>query len=363
VALPYDSKYVLNAFRLGWYLAEVRGRNRPNGPKGAAEIMPNGDHHALPLRIERTAIERRIEAQGVLATLAMDLGVDDDGQGGSYGDRIDRTAQQLAKTRTHNDPPAGPCPQWTALAELLWDLDAHIQDQLTAISEIQSCGYQLGRGLAETYWALDPAQTTGPQGWTFLLGEPRCKELSRLVGRLSAYMNTYTAPAVAGSIEIWKNFANDNQPDKGQAQEALRNQTRRWYELIVLGQDSTTLIKPYDAIRNYRTLGQAIRQFWPQIATTILGLGFLAAFLILLSVGGANDLAKTLSGIFAAAGLSFGGITGALKNSAQALLTRLKQDTYTELVTRSVTIAPPSMSKPDIRKAMHQRQLTPTTQL
>jgi len=92
------------------------------------------------------------------------------------------------------------------------------------------------------------------------------------------------------------------------------------------------------------------------------GLGFLAAFLILLTVGG-NDLVKTLSAILAAAGLSLGGITGVLKNSAQALLTRLKQDTYTELVTRSVTIAPPSMSKPEIRKAMGQRQLTPTTQL
>jgi hypothetical protein len=363
VALPDDSKHVLNAFRLGWHLAEVRGRNRPNGPTGTAETLPDGDHHALPLRIERTATERRIEAQGVLAALAMNLGVDDDGQGGSYGDRIDQSAQQLAKTRAQKNPTAAPGPQWTAIAELLWDLDAHIQDELTAISELQACGYQLGRGLAETYWALDPAQTTGPQGWTFLLGEPRCKELSRLVGRLSAYMSTYTAPAVAGSIEIWKHFANDNQPDKSRAQEALRNQTRRWYELIVLGQDSTTLIKPYDAIRNYRTLGQAIRQFWPQVAITVLGLGFLAAFLILLTVGGANGLAKTLSGISAAAGLALGGITGALKNSAQALLTRLKQDTYTELVTRSVTIAPPSMSKPDIRKAMDQRQLTPTTQL
>ncbi|HEY3611773.1 MAG TPA: hypothetical protein VGL06_30040 [Pseudonocardiaceae bacterium] len=363
MAPPYDSKQVLNAFRLGWHVAEVRGRNRPNGPKGTAEKLPDGDHHALPLRIERTATERRIEAQGVLAALAMDLGVDDDGQGGSYGDRIDQHARQLAKIRAQKNPPVEPSPQWTTVAELLWDLDAHVQDGLTAVSELQACGYQLGRGLAETYWALDPTQNTGPRGWTFLLGEPRCTELSRLVGRLSAYMNTYTAPAVAGSIEVWKNFANNDQPDRSQAQEALRNQTRRWYELIVLGQDSTTLIKPYDAIRNYRTLGQALRQFWPQIATTILGLGFLAAFLILLTVGGANDLVKTLSGITAAAGLALGAITGALKNSAQALLTRLKQDTYTELVTRSVTIAPPAMSKLDLRRAMDQRRLTPTTQL
>jgi hypothetical protein len=343
-------------------MAEVRGRNRPNGPQGAAEILPGGDRRALPLRIERTATERRIEAQGVLAALTRDFSVDEDGDGGSYGQRLDEQAFLLAKSRAQHNPPAEPCPQWIALAELLWDLDAHIQDELTAMSEIQACGYQLGRGLAETYWALDPTQATGARGWTFLLGEPRCKELSRLVGRLSAYMNTYTAPAVAGSIEIWKNFANSDEPDKTSAQEALRNQIRRWYELIVLGQDSTTMIRPYDAIRSFRPLGRAIRQFWPQVAAAILGLGFLAAFLILLT-GGGNDLAKTLSALLATAGLSLGGITGVLKNSAQALLTRLKQDTYTELVTRSVTIAPPSMSKPEIRKAMSQRQLTPTTQL
>lgn len=58
------------------------------------------------------------------------------------------------------------------LAELIWQFDAHVQDRLTAISETQAIGYLLGRGLAETYWALDPDQLHGSASWDFLLGGP-----------------------------------------------------------------------------------------------------------------------------------------------------------------------------------------------
>jgi hypothetical protein len=303
---------------------------------------------------------RRIEAQGVLTALADELGVD--GDDGDYGTRVDEKAKRLDKIRAQHDSAHDEAVQWKSLAELLWDFDAYIQDQLTANSEIQACGYQLGRGLAETYWALDPVQATGAQGWAFLLGEARCRELARLVGRLSAYMNTYTAPAIAGSIEIWKNFAGSSELDKKTAQDVLGNQIRRWYELVVLGQDPTTMIKPYDIIKNWRTLGMAVRQFLPQLVATIVGVLFLGAFLVLISVGGGTAVVKTLLAIAAAAGLSVGGVTGALKNSAQGLLTRLRQDSYTELVTLAVTIPPPAMSGIEMRNAMGQRKLTPITQ-
>ena len=74
-------------------------------------------------------------------------------------------------------------------------------------------------------------------GWTFLLGGRRCAELSRLVGRLSAYLNTYTGSAIVGSIEIWKVFARDAVFDRKQdeqvraahvAQNRVRDQIRRW---------------------------------------------------------------------------------------------------------------------------------------
>lgn len=370
MAQPRDTIAVLKAFRLGWYLAEVRGRNRPNSPERDEHWLPGGDYRPLPLRVERTATERRIEGQGVLTELAIRLFVDEDGHGGSYGKRVDQDACHLARSRHAKAQQSVLDQQWKDLAEVLWDFDAHIQDELTARSEIQACAYQLGRGLAETYWALDPLESADAHGWTFLLGERRCAELGRLVGRISAHLNIYTGSAVVGSIEIWKEFAREAVFDRNDpaqvksamaAQEAMHGQIRRWYELIVLGQDPTTLIRPFGALNGFRMLTQALRQFWPQVVLAVVGLGFLGTFIVLATLGPGNGLAKTLGATIGAAGLSLGGVTGALKNSAQSLLVRLRQDTYTELVTEGVIVKPPAMSRATMRRAVAQRRLTPIT--
>ena len=141
----------------------------------------------------------------------------------------------------------------------------------------------------------------------------------------------------------------------------MYQQIRRWYELIVLGQDPTTLVKPDGLISSYRIFGRAIRLFWPQLVATIIGLGFLVTLLVLLGVGGATAWEKTLSGVLAIAGLSLGGLTGTLKNSAQAMLKRLRQDSYTDLVAIAVQTAPPPPRKSDLDKALKNRRLTAAT--
>ncbi len=286
MAAPDDAEHVLCALRLGWFLAEVRGRNRPGGQPGVSVSMPENDDHALPLRIERSATELRIEAQKVVAQLAVHLEVDASGDGTSFGVAIDAKARLLdpirapkastalrgaldqlrmaAAGRSYRDASGPPTPQqalqmlqaavgpqqqlvtarrqaaaaaevaaeeqaaaqeqaaaageqrgldalshaivtlpainsddpeaararvdliqasqhvivdaasepWEDLAELLWRFDAHIQDRLSANSETQACAYQLGRGLAETYWALDPYLAAGgSSSWDFLLGQ------------------------------------------------------------------------------------------------------------------------------------------------------------------------------------------------
>lgn len=369
MALPHDHEYVLKAFRLGWYVAEVRGRNRPNGPQQPLASMPSGDVFPLPLRIERTATERRIEAQGVLVELAQELCVDTDPQGGSYGKTVDVGAHRLADARKAKSTQAGDT-QWKAMAKVLWDFDAHVQDELTAGSEIRACAYQLGRGLSESYWALDPDRTDGAQGWAFLFGDERCGELSRLLGRLSAYLSTYTGSAIGGSLEVWKEYAKTVVPTLdptadaaalATAQRQLREQIRRWYELVALGQDPTTLMRPFAVLRSFRTLKQFVLQFWPQVAATVIGLGFLVGFIVLLVAGSGSEAERTVDGVLAGVGISIGGITGALKNSAQSLLVRLRQDTYTELITEGVTAAPPELSRTAARKAIARRSLTPVT--
>jgi hypothetical protein len=472
VTAPDDADDVLCALRLGWFLAEVRGRNRPGGQRGVSASMPQTDDPAFTPHIEPNATELRIEAQKVVAELAVHLDVDASGDGTGFSAAIDEKARLLdpirapkvssalqraldqlrmaAAGRSYRDAPGPPTPQqalqtlqgalgpqqqvvtarrqaataaeaaaqeqaaaegeqrgldvlseaivawpaiigddpkaaqarvdlirgslhvivdaasksWADLAELLWRFDAHIQDRLSAISETQACAYQLGRGLAETYWALEPDLAAGGSlSWDFLLGQERCTELSRLAGRLGSYTTEYTAPAITGSIEIWR-YLVDQQAWRGDGQvanDALYQQVRRWYELLVLGQDPTTLIRPNGLISSYRTFGQAVRLFWPQLVTTFVGLGFLVTLLVLLGVGSATAWEKTLSGVLAVAGLSLGGLTGTLKNSAQAMLKRLRQDSYTDLVAIAVQTAPPPPRKSDLHKALKNRRLTAAT--
>ena len=489
-----DAKEVLSALRLGWSVAEMRGRNKPGGPSGDITGMPDHIDHPLPLRIERGKTELRIEVQSVVAELAQELRIDDSASGTSLTAALGDKAKLLSHIRAPKvadafqhaldllqPPAAGPaahqaldalkqglavqqavlmrrqqavtaanqvlaaarhqlataarhpdqaqaaaqsalaaettvqlelacrdgeaagaavleqvigvlqqaitaspetaaqagidhirqCQQdiagaarrtWAELAELIWQFDALAQDRLAAFSESQAIGYQLGRGLADTYWALDPAQPGGSASWGFLLGERRCNELSRMTGRLAAYMVEYTAPAIAGSLEVWKDVARTPAwlGDPRQADLALYSQIRRWWELVILGQDPTTMIPPAAIVKDYHTLGRVLKLFWPELLATIAGFGFLITLLFLINVGAAG-WAKTLSAILAAVGFSLAGLTGALKNSAQALLKRLRQDAYTDLVALAVQTAPPPPSKSALQNAINRRRLTPAT--
>ena len=458
-----DAHDVLSALRLGWSVAEMRGRNWPDGPPGEVIGMPDRLDHPLPLRIERGRNELRIEIQSVVAELAQELRVDDAPDGTSFtaalGDKtrllahagankaagalqqalgilrqldatdttesvrqavaaglaiqvdiVARRQQAVAAAQFAHAPQAtvqleqaccageeagkaalehvlealtqqGPLAvvqavtqrleelasaarqPWADLAELMWQFDAHIQDRLAALSQTQAIGYQLGRGLAETYWALDSSQQEGSASWGFLLGERRCDELSRLTGRLAAYMPEYTAPAIAGSLEVWKAVVSTPTwlGHPARADVALYNQVRRWYELVVLGQDPTTLIGPAAVIRNYRTLTRAVKLFWPQLLATIVSAASLVALLYLVNTSGHYAWAKALTGIVAAIGLSVAGLTGTLKNSAQALSKRLRQDAYTDLVAVAVQTAPPPPDKSALQRALSRRTLTPVT--
>jgi hypothetical protein len=492
-----DGEHILLAVRLGWGIAELRGRNWPSGPPGGPARVPPNAMDALPLRAERSPTELRIEAQAVVEYLAAQLRVNEAQGGTDFGTTLEAKAQllyhvqameaarALESARQALIPPAdqspdagaalaalqqgqtaqqavvdarqqavaaaqatlsaaqeqaaelvgqpgdagtaaapavaaataaleltqaeyagetaglqaltdaiadlqqaiaaGPQtapaagatavtshlaqlaqaaqPAWTDLASLIWRFDAHIQDELAAQSETRAMGYQLGRGLAETYWALDPVVLTGASGWGFLLGPERCGELIRLAGRLGSYMNEYTAPAVASSVQVWQAVAaaDDWRGPGGAAAPALYMQIRRWFELIILGQDPTTLVKPSALFRSWRTAGRAFRFFWPELLMLVVGLTGLA-FLIVYAVHGGSALEKTVSGLAAGIGAVAAGLAGAFKSAGQALFKRLRQDTYTDLIAVAVQTAPkPPQGNRQLQKALAKRDLTPAT--
>jgi hypothetical protein len=339
---PDDAPEVVCALRLGWYIAEVRGRNRPGGPQPPGNALPPCGSYSLPLRIERTAAEQQAEALTVLRKLSCDLQVDTvtvNDQEQSSAAVIEQQALALAAAEPQSSAATA---AWTALSASIYDLDAHAQDTLAAQSEMRAAAYQLGRGLAESYWALDPDAACAPLMpwcWAFLLGEHRCEELARLVGRLSGYYNPYCAPAVAGTLRLWQSVASDQEWRKG-AQDHLYGQLRRWYELLVLGQDPSTLIPPYALLKDWRAALQALRALWIQIVTAAVSIGLVIALITLVLSGSANASLKAIFGVVGVVGLSAASVAAGLKTTAQGLLSRLRQDAYTDLVASAVADAP-----------------------
>lgn len=418
MAIPEDSGDVLAAIRLGWYMAEVRGRNRfavqaldPDRPPvepGAQLKLPTRPAHELPLEMERSPAELRIEAQAALGVLACQIGVDINSSGSGFSGELDADAKSLAQAVKpaaashglawvfHRLPGAaksrtGPATvaraaaangtvgsDWDALAELIYKFDAQIQDTLTAKSDTMACGYQLGRALAECYWALDPDLPDEPQtwmSWTFLLGQERGGEIGRLLGRLSAYFHPYTAAAIAGSVQVWENVAKSAAWRKD-AYPVLYPQVRRWYELVLIKQDPTTLIQPYKVLTNYRLVLRTLRGFWFQLLMAALAAAAVAVFAWLLTKPSVSSAVKTLLAALGITGFSVAGLAAKVKNDAQAMLTRLKQDAYTDLITEAITTAPlpprsapapkSGLVRPLTRKAkmasmMRQRSITPIT--
>jgi len=389
MAVPPDAAAVVSALRLGWCMAEVRGRNRPDPPPGAG-VEPPRPGHALPLEIERTPDELRIEAEMLLISLAAKVGVDGDGKKQpSYACRVNSDAEALYQARKSHAGTAGT--QWNDLAELIYKFDAHIQDILAARSETQSCGYQLGRAMAEAYWALNPgaaakispaapgaaveaspaapgaaAEIPNPVAWEYLLSEPRCREIGRLAGRLSRYFHMYTAAAIAGSAMVWMHVAADPRW-RGNAAPALYQQIRHWFEFTIAAQDPTTLISPYALLRNFRQVAHVLRAFWLQFLLTGLAGAALVVLADLLASPRGTTLAKSLLAAAGVTGFSVAGVSAKLKNQAQALLLRLRQDAYTDLITVEITTAPPQPRVlPGRRRAKlagmaRQRSVTPVS--
>ena len=453
MAAPSDSDTVLATIRLGWYIAEVRGRNRPYFQPGTPLKLPGRTNHELPLQIERTSPELSIEAQTVVKALATQIGVDTDSSGASFSAKVEIAAKRLAqavkaagatasptgtdgssagvggdsagmgdgsadgrggsatgsgsaggggspgagagsaetagsgtsaavtsagtgsdvvsaaggqastgnrlagavKSLVHMARTAGAgdgtteaaatetvASDWDALEEVIYKFDAHIQDALAMRPPIMGCAYQLGRVLAECYWSLDPglpAESAAWDSWKFLFGKERCDEIGRQLGRLSVYFHPYTVAGIAGSVRVWQNVALSPEWQR-MAYPKLYQQIRRWYELLLLKQDPTTIIQPYQLLRNYRLVWRTLRGFWFQLLLAALAAGAVAVFAWLLTKPGVASWIKTLLATIGIAGFSVAGLAAKVKNEAQALLTRLKEDAYTDLIAESITTAP-----------------------
>jgi hypothetical protein len=170
--------------------------------------------------------------------------------------------------------------------------------------------------------------------------------MTRLAGRLSGYYSPYCPPAIAGTLSLWQSIASDEEWRKD-AQDDLYRQLRRWYELLILGQDPSTLIPPYALLKDWRASVHALRALWVQLVTAGISLGLVIALIVLVLSGSANAFLKAIFGVVGIVGLSAATVQAGIKTTAQGLLSRLRQDAYTDLVASAIAEAP---SKPGARR-------------
>jgi hypothetical protein len=351
MAVPEDAATVLMAARLGWSLSEVRGRNRPGWnpervPAAAvAAAAPDWGLDWLPLQNDLTEDQTREGAQALLAKLAAGLNVDDDANpAGSYSSRLETQAAALATAEAGGNQ-AAVNTEWANLAGLIHEFDGYVQKTLATESETVICGYQLGRALADSYWALKPDLTDDQDhaSWSFLFGQKRCTETERLLGRLTAYFHPYTAAAIAGSVEVWRSIVADGECKDFPIRAGLGmyKQIRRWYGLTILKQDPTTLIQPYQLLKDWSLVLRAARLFWFQLVLGLFAAGALAGFAYLLALPTVKTGIATVLGALGITGIPVAGWAAKLKNDSQAMLTRIKEDAYTDLIAVAITTAPP----------------------
>jgi hypothetical protein len=462
---PSDQDDVLAALRLGWAMAEARGRARPDSLAQLQNIDMSRDGHVLPLGSERTPAEREIAQEIVLQSLAEKLGVDppdptatpedhpkqpspaapgadggqsadlsepppDSGSGDgnegadtsksgspsesespkgnpsqaveteneqaqagppSFSDTMLALSKKLAAAKTTTDGDAA----WDALAELLYRWDACIQDLLAASSEHEINAYELGRALAETYWALEPAapptvtetkngqsaQLQNPVSLTFLLGTHRVSVMTRLLGRLEKYFAPLTAPAVTSSIAAWAKVADSSAmkqwQEKGSALPRddpsyhtwvtsddiladLRQQTDTWYSLLIAQLDPETLIRPFRVLDSPRIVWKTLQAFALEALLGLVGLIGLGLFSYFLTANTNSSALKAIFGVIGFLGVSAAGVQSTLKNVTQSIVGRLRQDLYTDLVAEEITTVPEvvKMTPKELHTAFDSRTVT-----
>jgi hypothetical protein len=361
VAAPSDLEQVQQAFRLGWTLAEIRGRYRPDvqhvGPPPRGRRIDN----ALPLGDERSEREQEIELHKTLASLSKTLKLDPALAQPSLPqvkanvcDQVDglgeRMADALKLARAPNagdDARQGARTEWHRLTETLYIWDKFIQDELI-MQPSRAAAYQLGRALAETYWALDPTVLDDEdwRSWRFVLGDRRCRRIKQLTGRLSGYLDPLTPAAVNASVDAWAEVAKDTRwRSQTDARQNLYNQGLIWRDLVRGEQRPGDLTQSRGGLIQLGLLPHVLRGFWLELllglgATAILAIGATA-----LSAGTKQEATSTLWVILGGFGITAASLFAKAKASANSLIAQLRQMVGRERIAQAATCRPSKPSR------------------
>jgi hypothetical protein len=360
------------ALNLGWSMAELRGRLRYGHvePPGTVDYQfPREEYHALPIGGEHSLVEQlatrvavgllaqkfnldgplpahaKVSASDALKELAIDL--EDALADAEKGGRVARAdtypkGSEVAKA-------------WEAAAEAIYYWDAQIQDGLCVAADLHAA-YQLGRGLAETFWALNPdapAPTTKPTlkstesppdpgSWEFLFGPRRKFMFGAYLKLLEGSLTPLSGPAVQGPLTNWCSLVAGNKvrSRSQDALEALRHQLQNWRDVLLGTRDPTSFAKGFG-------IRLAFKQAITVVKTLPLETFLLAGGIALMAVAGyylGSDTSRKGTAVVASV-LGFFGVTGAgmlarAKAQAEVLSLRLREAFYRDIVEAQATVLP-----------------------
>ena len=361
------------ALNLGWSMAELRGRIRYGHvePPGTVDYQfPREEFHALPIGGEHSLVEQQIATRVAVGLLAERFALNEPlpQRKESPPETIKALAMDLERKLEAAEKDSAPirpdvypagsevAKAWEAAAEAIYYWDEQVQDGLGVSAELLAA-YQLGRGLAEAFWALDPdapepdtkptvtstLSPPHPGSWEFLLGPRRQLMLVAYLGLLEGAFAPLTGSAVRGPLAHWCTLVGNKQVRKESeaALVALRGQLRNWRDVLLGSRDPISFAKGFG-------LGQAFRQAFRVVQTLPLETFLLLGGIALMAAAGyalGADTTRTGTAV-AASVLGFFGVTGAgllarAKAQAAVLGVHLREAFYRDIVEEQATVLPP----------------------
>jgi hypothetical protein len=350
---PPDADQVIDAFRLGWAIAELRGRHRP-AVAHVEDGQPSvGVDNALPLAAERTPAEQRLELFTVVRGLSGPLGLDaPDATGG-----LTRSAA-LRKQLDALDGKPTDAGLWEQLTAAFHSWDSAIQDDLVLRPRL-SAAYQLGRGLAETYWELDPKIVTegDPRAWTEVLGARRVGLLKRLAGRLSEYIDPLNVAVIGHTLDGWVHVAGE--PSWRAAKDArleLFRQGLIWRDLIRGERRVESLVVEHGGGASLGFVIPVLRAFYVQIVIGLIAIVGLVLGASRLAANAGNTDHDVVIGLLG----SFGVTATTLYTRAKAQATSLVDELRAAYLRDRATQAALRRPKPPVGTGAHARHVRRT---
>jgi hypothetical protein len=233
----------------------------------------------------------------------------------------------------------GPDYWWGRLEGFIWMWDAGIQDCLASGAFGTASAYQLGRGLAEAYWALNPEDApTSPRSWHLLLGENRTTALSLLCRRLSPAIGKITAPAIAASVEAWQVVA-ESPSEYFEPFAQLGDQLLVWRDLLLTQRDPTSLVDKKVLEKSSARILPLMNAFKWEL---MLGVGASAA--LGLSTHYLPNLGGSIGAVLSAFGITAAAVGSRAKAVIQSVTDRVRNSLSQDLVTQVVVRTPTKKS-------------------